>query len=115
MGEKKMPTNHHSMNVKYITPEQLLESFGHRNQRILLDIREPEEFKHSHIPGSINIPLLTLNVSLAQLDKRKEFIMICLRGAKSPAATLLLIEAGFNAKNLVGGIRAWRGPLEKNS
>lgn len=40
----------------------------------LLDVRTPEEYRHGHIPGAINIPLNT--TSKVQLDPEKSILLI---------------------------------------
>ncbi|HEX3630395.1 MAG TPA: rhodanese-like domain-containing protein [Candidatus Dormibacteraeota bacterium] len=44
----------------------------------LVDVLEPEEFAHSHIPGAINIPLKELTASArARLDQTRPVIVYC--------------------------------------
>jgi rhodanese-related sulfurtransferase len=44
----------------------------------LIDVLEPEEFEHSHLPGAINIPLKELGEeTVARLDRMKPVIVYC--------------------------------------
>jgi rhodanese-related sulfurtransferase len=79
------------------------------NTRQLLDVREPWEFNHSCIEGSINIPLTEISHRFDELDTGKDIIVICHHGARSLQVVHFLKNAGFNNKivNLDGGIDAW--------
>jgi rhodanese-related sulfurtransferase len=44
----------------------------------LVDVLEPEEYQHSHLPGAISIPLKELNEASAnRLDRSKPMIVYC--------------------------------------
>lgn len=44
----------------------------------LIDVLEPEEYQHSHLPGAINIPLKELNEATAsRLDRSRPVIVYC--------------------------------------
>ncbi|MCO5723527.1 ThiF family adenylyltransferase [Robiginitalea marina] len=49
----------------------------------LVDVREAREFKALHIPGSRNIPLLTLEQELGDLDGPAPVYLICETGSRS--------------------------------
>lgn len=74
--------------------------------RIIVDVREPMEFKRGHVKDAINIPPSTLLAgippALATTPKDTEIILYCLSGARSNAAIQLLRRHGFT--NLVNGI-----------
>jgi CRP-like cAMP-binding protein len=77
----------------------------------LLDVRMGIEYEEEHIPDSVNIPLDELRTRYAELDPDSEYYVYCLGGARSASAAFLLRMQGFNAKNIRGGISAWKGPL----
>jgi rhodanese-related sulfurtransferase len=78
---------------------------------IMVDVRTPEEYdgKLGHINGTILIPLNELPQRLNELEdyKSEEIIMVCRSGNRSGKATKLLINNGFNARNMVGGMIQW--------
>jgi rhodanese-related sulfurtransferase len=44
----------------------------------LVDVLEPEEYQHSHLPGAISIPLKELNETTARrLDRSRPVIAYC--------------------------------------
>lgn len=73
---------------------------------IWLDVRLESEYRNSHIPGSINIPLYLLRFKAETLDKSKQYIVYCDTGRRSASASFLLSERGFDALLLEGGMLA---------
>lgn len=71
---------------------------------VLLDIREKEETLANKLENSINIPLTELRNRLNELDKDKLYIVCCGKGQRAYNALRLLLDNGFNAKYLSGGL-----------
>jgi len=86
-----------------IEPEEVKKKIDDPNI-IILDVREELENKVSKLPNSILIPLNKLNRNIDKLDKNKEIIVYCHHGMRSYHAARFLIQKGFNAKHLRGGI-----------
>ena len=76
-----------------------------------IDVREVAEVAAGKIPGVINIPLGLLEFKMHELDKSKEYIMVCRSGARSATAVNFLESYGFNVTNLSGGMNAWTGKV----
>jgi rhodanese-related sulfurtransferase len=74
---------------------------------ILVDVREPFEFKAKHIHGSKNIPLEKVEDSIQRLKRIKTVYVHCQSGNRSVSACELLADAGVNVVDLKGGISAW--------
>ena len=77
---------------------------------MLIDIREEDEVKNlGKIPEAINQPLETLLLKTDLIDKQREIIVYCQRGARGYIASLALKAKGFsNIKNVAGGFAAWQ-------
>ena len=73
----------------------------------VLDVRQPAEWRHGHIRGSRNIPLLQLKSRLTTLPRDKTIITVCASGHRSASAARTLQRAGHNVENLKGGMHAW--------
>jgi adenylyltransferase/sulfurtransferase len=73
----------------------------------LIDVREPWEWEIARIEGARLIPVGQLPGRLAELDPRREVVLLCHRGTRSLAAQRVLEGAGFRARSLAGGIDAW--------
>jgi rhodanese-related sulfurtransferase len=72
----------------------------------LLDVRNPPELAVESIPGALNIPLPQLRARLAELPKDKEIAIICRSAQRAYYATRILLQNGFKAKNISGGMLA---------
>jgi len=70
-----------------------------------LDIRHAKEFNYSHLPGSMNIPLHELRLRIEELDQDTHYICYCRTGHRSSASAFLLVQNGFNASVLNGGVQ----------
>ena len=75
----------------------------------LLDVREPEEFTVSHLPGATLLPLGSLEKGVASIPRHHPVVVYCRSGRRSTQAIeRLQTEFGFaNLLNLDGGIEAW--------
>lgn len=70
----------------------------------IIDIRARDVFEMSHIKGAMNIPLDKIEEQLINLDKDKEYYIICYSGNFSEQATAFLIHHGFRAINVQSGM-----------
>lgn len=83
-------------------------------QTVLIDVREPGEFKGGHIQGAKNIPLSQLDRRLGEIPKDRDLLLYCRSGMRSKSAARILMENGFTRlAHLRGGISAWSGPVSK--
>jgi NADPH-dependent 2,4-dienoyl-CoA reductase/sulfur reductase-like enzyme len=71
---------------------------------VLLDVREPGEFEQGHIEGAINLPLSELRRRVGEVPRGRELYLYCAAGQRAYFAQRLLLQEGFDAKNLSGGV-----------
>jgi CRP-like cAMP-binding protein len=69
-----------------------------------LDVRLPSEHQNLAIEGSLNIPLYFIRLKLSALDRNTPYIVYCDTGRRSSAAAFILVERGFDAYVLQGGL-----------
>jgi len=76
----------------------------------MIDVRTPIEFGAGHIDGAVNVPVTSLAGSLPylQLDPARPVVAICLTAHRSIPAVRLLLRRGLDARQLAGGMLAWR-------
>ncbi len=74
---------------------------------LLLDVRQPDEWEAGHVPGALFIPLRQVPERVADLPRDRRIVAICRSGARSGRATDFLVEQGFDAVNVAGGMKAW--------
>jgi rhodanese-related sulfurtransferase len=93
-----------------ITPKAAYELLQTDENVTLLDVRTPDEFSKEHIEGATLIPVQELSQNLSKLSdvKDKKIIVYCHSGARSIAASRILMENGFIPLNVKGGITAWK-------
>ena len=87
---------------------ELSEKLKSDKQAVVVDVRQPEEYREGHIAGSKLIPLGELAKRANELPKNKEIICVCASGSRSHSATKMLIDAGFTAINMNGGMFTWQ-------
>ena len=74
----------------------------------VLDVRTQEEWDEYHAPNTTLIPLDELPARLSELDKNRQIVVVCRSGNRSQEGRDILLEAGFNAASMDGGLNAWR-------
>nr|BCJ78215.1 hypothetical protein [Niallia circulans] len=85
-----------------------------QSRGLLLDVREPHEYKSGHIPGAKNIPLSRLSRTLSDIPKDRDLFLYCRSGMRSAQAAKLLMRGGYGKlAHLRGGINAWTGGTKK--
>lgn len=86
----------------------------------VIDMRTPELYAASHVPGAVNLTLKELQESTASLNKDHTIIVYAydITCALSTKAALLLAKQGFAVKELYGNFAeyaAGKYPLEGTS
>ena len=83
---------------------------------VVIDVREPVEYREGHLPGAVNIPMGQLAARMGEIDRDRPVYVVCASGSRSSAMTDVLTAAGFDATNVAGGTSAWvrsGRPIEK--
>jgi rhodanese-related sulfurtransferase len=75
---------------------------------ILVDVRQHDERSRGYAHGSWHIPLAELDHKLDELPKHMPLAFICQSGRRSAIATDVARRAGLDARNVRGGMNAWR-------
>lgn len=70
----------------------------------LLDVRLPFELTVEQVDGAVNIPLHELRGRLDELPRDREIGVICRSGVRAYYATRILLQNGFKARNISGGM-----------
>ena len=92
-----------------------------RKDAVIVDVREPNEFKTGRIPHARNIPVDRISERVKELEKlkTKPLLLVCQTGSRSAQACAGLLKDGFaQAVALSGGMAAWQQagmPVEKDS
>jgi len=70
----------------------------------LLDVRETMELAVENVPEALNIPIGQLRARLGELPRDRDIHVICRSGQRAYIATRILLQNGFKAKNISGGM-----------
>lgn len=111
-----MPYEHE--NVQQIEVNELIEIVENKPENVvLLDVREQDEYNEGHIPGVKLLPTSQFAERYEQeLDKEKEYVVICRSGNRSQKVSKFLQEQGYSKViNYAPGMLEWMGPLETGS
>lgn len=95
--------------MRDLTPKQLRDHLAATDaDPLLLDVREPWEFRVCAIDGSQLIPMGQLPTALKALDPDRQTVVICHHGIRSRQVAMYLDYQGFSdVINLAGGVDAW--------
>ena len=74
----------------------------------VLDVRTPEEWIEFHAPNTTLIPLDELASRVNELPKDQPIVVVCRSGNRSQTGRDILVQAGFNATSMNGGLNEWR-------
>jgi rhodanese-related sulfurtransferase len=72
----------------------------------VLDVREPMEWAHGHVEGSIHIPMGEVPTRLEDVPDG-QVLVVCKVGARSARVAGYLVQQGRDAVNLDGGLLDW--------
>lgn len=77
---------------------------------LVIDVREPEDYGKSNVPGAVNISISVLAEKAAAFIPSKEAAVICYcnGGSRGPRAVVELQKLGYtNVRSIAGGLRAY--------
>jgi molybdopterin/thiamine biosynthesis adenylyltransferase/rhodanese-related sulfurtransferase len=91
-----------------MTVDELHQWREEQRPHVLIDVREPSEHEQSRIDGARLIPLRHLQSHVKDLPRDVPVVVHCQSGGRSAIATAMLKVQGIDARNLSGGINAWK-------
>jgi NADPH-dependent 2,4-dienoyl-CoA reductase/sulfur reductase-like enzyme/rhodanese-related sulfurtransferase len=104
-GSAKDPVNFAGMvAANLLRGDMPIAHWGATEGSFLLDVRNPQELAVESVPGALNIPLPQLRSRLGELPRDKEILVICRSGGRAYFATRILMQNGFKARNIAGGM-----------
>jgi rhodanese-related sulfurtransferase len=104
-GSAKDPVNFAGMvAADVLRGDMPVAHWGESSGAFLLDVREPAELRVEGVEGVVNIPLRQLRERLGELPRDREIHVICRSGQRAYYATRVLLQNGYRAQNLSGGM-----------
>jgi len=94
--------------IKELDPATVKASLD-RDEVILVDVREANEYEAGYIPGAYLRPLSSFNPFDLPKVEGKKLILHCASGQRSLQAAELCLASGIDEiAHVTGGIQAWR-------
>lgn len=102
--------------VPKLTALEVNEKLKFGKHPLLIDVRQPDEFRQGHIASAKLIPLGELRRRMKELPQGREIVCVCDTGSRSRSAAKTLMKEGFTVFDMQGGMIAWRRaklPIQK--
>ena len=90
-----------------ITPEELHKKLIAGERVMIIDVREPFEYRRRHIPGAVNIPVSRFTIKMPQLPK-EPIVTVCEHGHRSETVRNILAKHGYDVLSMEGGMAEWK-------
>jgi rhodanese-related sulfurtransferase len=89
-----------------LAPERVRE-LAQAGEAELIDVRRDYEWDAGRIEGARHIEVNDLTAQADSIPKDRTVIFYCRGGSRSGMAADAFREAGYDAHNMAGGLRAW--------
>ncbi len=91
-----------------VSPRNLYAELRGASPPLVIDVREPREFRRGHIPQAQNFTLRRLLEETPDLPRDRDLVTVCRSGRRSRRAAYALQQAGYGGvRVLEGGMLAW--------
>lgn len=93
-----------------ITPQEAKTKAGNGNF-LIIDVREDREIKYTNL-SLVSVPYTHIKMGeivrrINELPKDKQLAILCHTGSRSGQVTKFLLQQGYDAVNIAGGIENW--------
>ena len=85
--------------VPEIQVSDLLVELNGSTPPLLVDVREPYEWRQVHIANSLHIPMNEIPQRLAELPKATNLVIFCAHGSRSYGVAHYLLAQGYHVRN----------------
>jgi adenylyltransferase/sulfurtransferase len=107
------PVQESKVNEGEISVVELKQKIDNGDNFVLIDVREPHEYRICSIPGSKLVPLGELSKRVGEFDPNADIVVHCKSGMRSAKACAFLRQNGYqHVRNVVGGILAWSDKVD---
>ena len=90
------------------------DAYKYTKGAVLLDVREPDEYRRGHMPGAKNLPVYQLDKAPSVIkNKGTPVFVYCQSGSRSYQAAGILKQMGYTNVKTLGGINSYSGRLER--
>lgn len=100
-----------------MTPDELHDRQAGEAPLLVLDVRDPAEYRVGHVPGAFNLPAAEIPDQLSAIEGQDGVVLYCIAGSRTQTAEQVLLKHGFgNVFHLEDGLTGWLDsgyPVEK--
>jgi hydroxyacylglutathione hydrolase len=94
--------------VTQMTVYELNEWLEEERDVLVVDVREPSEWREGHVEGALHLPMLEAAKRLSELPADRPKAVMCAGGLRSSSVISVLERHGLrNCLNVTGGMSAW--------
>ncbi|MGC4933115.1 rhodanese-like domain-containing protein [Gordonia sp. DT30] len=94
--------------IPQVPVTELPDDFSAHTDKLLLDVREDDEWADGHVRGAMHIPLGEVPARLGEIDSDADLYVICLSSGRSLRVLQYLQQVGYDGTCVRGGMMAWR-------
>lgn len=74
---------------------------------VLLDVREDDEWEAGHAPDAVHLAMGLVPDRIDEIPDDRTIVCVCRVGGRSGTVAGALAGAGFDVRNVAGGMLAW--------
>lgn len=93
--------------IPQVPVTELPDQFVDDVEKVLLDVREDDEWAAGHVRGAVHIPLGEIPTRLEEIDLDRELYVICHSSGRSIRVLEYLERVGYEGTCVQGGMLAW--------
>jgi hydroxyacylglutathione hydrolase len=91
-----------------VSVQELAHRIQHEPDLVVVDVREPAEWREGHIPGARHIPMRQIAARLEEIPRDRRVALTCAGGTRSSLVGSVLLARGFtDLLNVWGGTTGW--------
>ncbi|MEE3852289.1 rhodanese-like domain-containing protein [Gordonia sp. LSe1-13] len=93
--------------IRQVPVTELPNDFTDDADRVLLDVREDDEWAAGHVRGALHIPLGDVPARLGEIDLDADLLVVCHSSGRSMRVLQYLDQMGYEGSCVRGGMLAW--------
>jgi rhodanese-related sulfurtransferase len=74
---------------------------------VMIDVREDDEWAAGHPPAAVHLPMGQITDRIGELPTDRTIVCMCRVGGRSGSVANYLAGAGYDVRNIAGGMHAW--------
>ncbi|WP_124711405.1 rhodanese-like domain-containing protein [Gordonia insulae] len=93
--------------IRQVPVTELPNDFSDEVGRVLLDVREDDEWAAGHVRGATHIPLGDVPARIEEIDPDAELLVVCHSSGRSMRVLQYLAQIGYEGSCVSGGMVEW--------